>query len=47
MIEADAIVRVAGWAVAAHRAGVFDDFLGGILDDDIPGGDGDVPGCLS
>ena len=44
MIEADAIVRVAGWAVTAHRARVFDDVLGGVFDNDIPGGGGDIPG---
>ena len=44
MPEADAVVRVAGWA--AHGSRVPDQFLGGVLDAYVPGGGDDVPGCV-
>ena len=44
LLEADAGVRVACWT--AHRARVPDHFLGGVLDDYVPGGGCEFPGCL-
>ena len=44
LLEADAVVRVAGRA--AHGSRVPDHLLCGVLDDGVPGGGGDVPGCV-